>query len=200
MVWVQDGKKRYEGAWLRGRQHGQGMYWYPNGETYCGANPSQPICAPASNERHSCRKSVSPIADTLIAIMPKSLAICPLSPGFQALAMCLGHAQRPWCQHPTIPGTIHPGAWIADQRHGRGRMDYLDGSWFEGDWVHGERRGQGRMRTAAGDVFIGPFVDGRREGPGVLLMVREPQYGPPKLLFESASSSVVQPVLCRSPL
>ena len=76
--------------------------------------------------------------------------------------------------------TKHPGAWSADQRHGRGRMDYLDGSCFEGDWVHGERRGQGRMRTAAGDVFIGRFVDGRREGPGVLLVVREPHLGPPK--------------------
>ena len=173
MVRVQDGKKRYEGAWLRGRQHGQGMSWYPNGETYCGANPSQPLCA----SRVMKGNHVVPIADTLLAMRRKTLAICPLSPGFRAHAMCLGHAQRPWCQNLTILGTKNPGAWSADQRHGRGRMAYLDGSWFEGDWVRGERRGQGRMCTAAGNVFIGRFVDGRREGPGVLLVVREPRYG-----------------------
>ena len=34
---MQGGRKRYEGAWRRGRRQGQGTEWYPSGEQYSGA-------------------------------------------------------------------------------------------------------------------------------------------------------------------
>lgn len=34
---MQGGRKRYEGAWRRGRRQGQGTQWYLSGEVYSGA-------------------------------------------------------------------------------------------------------------------------------------------------------------------
>lgn len=36
--YMQGGRKRYEGAWRRGRRQGQGSEWYASGEQYSGAS------------------------------------------------------------------------------------------------------------------------------------------------------------------
>lgn len=67
-------------------------------------------------------------------------------------------------------GETYTGEFAANERHGIGRMQYINGDLYEGQWVHGRRDGAGRLVNKAGDViFQGSFIGGMREGQGCML-------------------------------
>ena len=60
------------------------------------------------------------------------------------------------------------GTFVADRKHGAGRMEWADRASYEGQWVDGQPHGEGVLRERSGGVFEGDFVGGEaRAGPGV---------------------------------
>ena len=62
--------------------------------------------------------------------------------------------------------------WLANQRHGLGRMDYTNGDAYEGTWERDIRQGPATYFYANRDIFVGRYVRDRREGLGTIYMVR----------------------------
>ena len=63
------------------------------------------------------------------------------------------------------------GMWLANQRHGLGRMDYTNGDAYEGTWERDIRHGPATYFYANRDIFVGRYVRDRREGLGTIYMV-----------------------------
>ena len=62
--------------------------------------------------------------------------------------------------------------WLANQRHGLGRMEYTNGDAYEGTWERDVRQGPATYFYANRDIFVGRYVRDRREGLGTIYMVR----------------------------
>lgn len=83
------------------------------------------------------------------------------------------------------------GTWQRGHREGRGRLDYMNGDYYEGgfkgdkregegvfkaqtggeyrgEWRQGLAHGKGKMVYANGEEYTGDWVQGRKEGQGVL--------------------------------
>ncbi|XP_075414246.1 MORN repeat-containing protein 1 [Tenrec ecaudatus] len=66
----------------------------------------------------------------------------------------------------------YEGDWKGGRQHGRGKLLFKDGSYYEGDFVDGEITGEGcRHWAASGNTYQGQFVLGEPHGHGVM------QYG-----------------------
>jgi hypothetical protein len=64
-------------------------------------------------------------------------------------------------------GTRYSGPFVGGEPHGRGAIDWPDGSRYVGSVVRGVRHGKGAMRHAAsGTEYEGDWVGGQREGWG----------------------------------
>nr|KAF6506612.1 MORN repeat containing 1 [Rousettus aegyptiacus] len=63
----------------------------------------------------------------------------------------------------------YEGEWKGGKTHGRGKLLFKDGSYYEGEFVHGEITGEGRrLWAASGNTYSGQFVLGEPQGHGVL--------------------------------
>ncbi|XP_023377405.1 MORN repeat-containing protein 1 [Pteropus vampyrus] len=63
----------------------------------------------------------------------------------------------------------YEGEWKGGKTHGRGKLLFKDGSFYEGEFVHGEITGKGRrLWAASGNTYSGQFVLGEPQGHGVL--------------------------------
>ncbi|XP_069933204.1 MORN repeat-containing protein 1 isoform X2 [Oryctolagus cuniculus] len=63
----------------------------------------------------------------------------------------------------------YEGEWRAGKPHGRGKLLFKDGSYYEGEFVDGEITGQGRRYWAwSGNSYTGRFVSGEPQGRGVM--------------------------------
>jgi len=62
----------------------------------------------------------------------------------------------------TYTGQLAPGGiW-----HGKGRMEWANGDWYEGDFDNGNRTGYGTYTWANGDKYEGELLNGKRHGRG----------------------------------
>lgn len=55
------------------------------------------------------------------------------------------------------------------RRHGRGKMTYQDGSWYDGDWDCGLRHGVGEMHSKQNDkttIYRGQWYNDLKHGIG----------------------------------
>jgi hypothetical protein len=53
------------------------------------------------------------------------------------------------------------------ERHGYGRLQWPDGSYFEGYWVEGKADGRGIFKTTEGDILEGEWKKDKATGLGV---------------------------------
>jgi hypothetical protein len=60
------------------------------------------------------------------------------------------------------------GYWRGDKAHGRGKLIYASGDWYDGEWVSGKKHGYGELHYANGDVFKGDWADDQANGKGSL--------------------------------
>ncbi|XP_042113315.1 MORN repeat-containing protein 1 isoform X1 [Ovis aries] len=63
----------------------------------------------------------------------------------------------------------YEGEWRGGKKHGRGKLLFKDGSYYEGDFVDGEITGEGcRHWTLTGNTYTGQFVLGEPQGHGIM--------------------------------
>eukprot|EP00927_Polykrikos_kofoidii_P060257 TRINITY_DN5527_c0_g7_i1.p1 TRINITY_DN5527_c0_g7~~TRINITY_DN5527_c0_g7_i1.p1 ORF type:complete len:729 (+),score=94.57 TRINITY_DN5527_c0_g7_i1:328-2187(+) len=66
-----------------------------------------------------------------------------------------------------IDGRTYTGEWVRDQRSGRGRERYSDGSYYEGEFFQGCEHGQGVFKSATNEVvFEGQMQHDKMHGTG----------------------------------
>jgi len=63
-------------------------------------------------------------------------------------------------------GSQYTGQWKSDNIHGYGTFRYKDGSQYRGDWRNGKRSGEGTLVWADGTMYKGEFIDDKIEGTG----------------------------------
>lgn len=52
--------------------------------------------------------------------------------------------------------------------HGKGRLEYAAGRWYEGDWKHGRWTGTGRLSNGDGDLYEGELRNDHKHGTGTM--------------------------------
>uniref|UniRef100_A0A2K6FG12 MORN repeat containing 1 n=1 Tax=Propithecus coquereli TaxID=379532 RepID=A0A2K6FG12_PROCO len=63
----------------------------------------------------------------------------------------------------------YEGEWKGGKKHGRGKLLFKDGSYYEGEFVDGEITGEGCQHWAwSGNTYSGQFVLGEPQGRGVV--------------------------------
>lgn len=71
----------------------------------------------------------------------------------------------------TYPNSFfrYEGEWKGGKTHGRGKLLFKDGSYYQGEFADGEIMGQGcRHWAATGNTYSGQFVFGEPQGHGVM--------------------------------
>ena len=63
-------------------------------------------------------------------------------------------------------GNFYDGGWKDGTHDGNGRMSYSNGSVYEGKYKHNARNGNGRMSFSNGNVYDGGWKDGQPHGKG----------------------------------
>ena len=67
-------------------------------------------------------------------------------------------------------GAIYVGEWnVENQRHGKGKVFFKDGSIFEGHWLYGMVNGLGRHIHSDGAYYLGQWKDDMVHGKGILM-------------------------------
>lgn len=62
------------------------------------------------------------------------------------------------------------GLTQSGERHGKGKLSFIDGTYYEGEWVDGHKCGQGEFRYADGTLYKGSWESDVRHGSGTLYM------------------------------
>lgn len=71
----------------------------------------------------------------------------------------------PYGEKGTYAGTLAKGTGMP---HGRGRLEYAAGRWYEGEWKHGRWTGQGRLSNGDGDLYEGELRNDHKHGQGTM--------------------------------
>jgi hypothetical protein len=65
-------------------------------------------------------------------------------------------------------GTKYTGDWKDGIYHGRGKLEYRNGDIYEGNWSNDKAEGTCVFRWANGDIYEGNWRNDKREGRGVM--------------------------------
>ena len=71
----------------------------------------------------------------------------------------------PYGEKGTYAGTLSKGTGMP---HGKGRLEYAAGRWYEGEWKHGRWTGQGRLSNGDGDLYEGELRNDHKHGKGTM--------------------------------
>ena len=55
------------------------------------------------------------------------------------------------------------------ERHGKGRLVYPHGGYYDGEWSHGKKHGKGVQVSPCGRQYSGLWNQGKKEGPGTFV-------------------------------
>lgn len=130
----------YNGAWLNGRCHGDGLYTWSDGTEYAGEFREGLMWGQGekrwSNGRRYCGEWVQD--------------------------MMWGNGEMTW---PT--GEKYTGQFFKGVFHGRGTRSWPNGDSYTGEFRHGEPDGEGKFESAAeGWVYTGHWIHGEMCGNG----------------------------------
>lgn len=72
--------------------------------------------------------------------------------------------------HTKINGENYIGEFKNDDFHGKGKLMFPDGSFYDGNWVNGMKHGEGgEIHLANGKIIKGNFVNDVLNGPGLII-------------------------------
>jgi hypothetical protein len=71
----------------------------------------------------------------------------------------------PYGEKGTYAGTLSKGTGMP---HGKGRLEYAAGRWYEGEWKHGRWTGEGRLSNGDGDLYEGELRNDHKHGKGTM--------------------------------
>ena len=71
----------------------------------------------------------------------------------------------PYGEKGTYAGSLSKATGMP---HGKGRLEYAAGRWYEGDWKHGRWTGQGRLSNGDGDLYEGELRNDHKHGKGTM--------------------------------
>lgn len=71
--------------------------------------------------------------------------------------------------HSRLNGETYIGEFKNDEFHGKGKLIFPDGSFYEGDWANGVKEGEGLIHLANGKIIKGTFVNDNLHGPGLII-------------------------------
>lgn len=71
----------------------------------------------------------------------------------------------PYGEKGTYAGSLSKATGMP---HGKGRLEYAAGRWYEGDWKHGRWTGHGRLSNGDGDLYEGELRNDHKHGKGTM--------------------------------
>ena len=60
--------------------------------------------------------------------------------------------------------------WVHGKKHGRGKLSYVTGGFYDGDFVDDIKTGDCFVQYSSRDTFKGQYKDGKKNGFGVSLL------------------------------
>ena len=70
------------------------------------------------------------------------------------------------CEQYHITGDVYEGEFVNNEKEGKGKYTYKDGTVYEGGFANSRYDGRGKMTWTDGRKYIGEFRKGRIEGKG----------------------------------
>ena len=144
-----NGKKQYEGEMKNGNYHGQGTYYFADGDRYKGqfengnfhgqgtyyyANGCKYIGQYKNGKRH-------------------------------------GQGSENY-----VSGCKYEGQWKDDKKHGKGTFYWPNGEKYIGQWQNDQRHGQGSENYTNGNRYTGQHENGQRNGQGTMYYTNGDKY------------------------
>lgn len=133
----------YEGIFIRGQRHGEGIYYYANGGRYEGQFQA--------NNMHG--------DGVCYYVHGKNKEVYD---GEWCEGQRHGKGKYTYCD-----GAVYVGRWQADMREGKGKMTFVDGTIFKGTFVDDVRQGDGKLLLPDLTKYEGEFKNDKRHGKGV---------------------------------
>jgi hypothetical protein len=178
-----DGRS-YQGDWVNGRPHGEGMESLPDGTRYRGQWHQGQRHGHGELEQADGARYVGDFVNGVregrgtltgddgvyrgewAADVPDGKGVFEAADGARyegdwRLAQRFGYGA-----YATRDGSRYRGDWAYDQPHGFGRLEDADGASYEGEWQQGRQQGYGRAEGPPGLVYEGTWVDGDKHGFG----------------------------------
>ena len=142
--------KRYEGDWMNGKKHGQGVFLMGDGNVYSGGFEKDMYHHKGTLR---CRNG-------------------DIFNGEWARGKADGK------QHVMLHNEdVYTGMMKAHMYHGKGKYEYNNNTgWYDGEWQRGLRHGKGVRLFSNGNKYIGAFSEGEMEGEGIMLYANGDQY------------------------
>lgn len=151
----------YEGAWVDGRPHGDGIETGAEGSRYVG------------QFRHGQRAGVGILESPEGRYhgawqhgLPHGHGVFEATDGARYQGDWHAGQRSGQGSYATPDGGEYEGAWQEDQPHGFGSLRAPDGSYYRGDWEQGRKHGHGRSEGPPQLVYEGTWVQGQKQGFG----------------------------------
>ena len=153
---------RYEGKYSDDKRHGQGIFYFENGDKYDGSWNHDVMegygtyyFANGDKYEGFFKNNVFEGRGTLYH-KDKSYETGYWSNGKIKESLTYGKQE--------LSNGYYEGEFLGDERHGQGTYYFSDGRKMEGKWEHNEFTGSGKFTLADGTVFDGYFINGQLEG------------------------------------
>lgn len=136
---------RYDGEWENDKWNGYGEYLYSNGDIYRGNW--------MNGERHG---------DGELTLVSSGESY----KGSYKEGLFDGYGIYRWENAKESEKKEYCGYYCEGKHHGKGKMIYADGSYYDGEWVDGKKQGHGTNTYSSGAIYIGEFHNNKRNGKG----------------------------------
>mmetsp|Transcript_6264 Transcript_6264/g.9359 ORF Transcript_6264/g.9359 Transcript_6264/m.9359 type:complete len:516 (+) Transcript_6264:105-1652(+) len=154
-------KGRYEGSYLDGKRHGEGVVEYGDGSRFEGV----------FEHGEMIKGKMSFASGTVFQGEMKNGApdgngIIEYASGARYKGAFVAGKKHGQGTFVAADGSHYEGSWTDDAVEGFGKMVYSDGRSYEGEFVGGMRHGKGICTYPNGSTYVGDFVNDVREGQG----------------------------------
>jgi len=129
----------YTGQFLNGKRHGQGTYFYPNGNKYIGQWKDDKL---------------------------NGKGTLTWSSGDKYVGQYLNNKRHGQGTYFYPNGSKYIGQWKDDERTGQGIFTWHNGDRYVGQFLNGKRHGQGTYFYVTGDRYLGQWKNSKKFGPG----------------------------------
>lgn len=152
----------YDGEWMRGKPHGQGMLTYPDGGQYwgrfnAGKRQGEGMMKFVNGDEYEGEWfNDQPHGQGTFRFANGARYVGEFDQGKQA-----GNGRQTYAD-----GTYYDGQWLHNVPHGYGRLTFASGGAYEGQFSKGQPHGHGLYYYANGDLYEGDWKQGKQDGKG----------------------------------